>query len=115
MHRWNGGSDFPVVITIYGAAEKLAASQTSGGDAFLKPEEQVLFRRAVDKLEGPKIMGRIELPVKDDKKKPVASSSAAFEAEKKKKRKRINKDGSPVQNNQGGGGQKGSGQEALAE
>ncbi|MFN8714856.1 MAG: translation initiation factor IF-2 [Bacteroidota bacterium] len=71
-----------------------------------KPEEAVLFRRSVEKLEGPKIMGRIELPVKEDKKKPVASSSAAFEAEKKKKRKRINKDGSPAgNNNQGGGGQ----------
>jgi translation initiation factor IF-2 len=69
-----------------------------------KPEEQVLFRRTVEKLEGPKIMGRIELPVKEDKKKPVASSSAAFEAEKKKKRKRINKDGSPAGNNQQGGG-----------
>ncbi len=70
-----------------------------------KPEEAVLFRRSVEKLEGPKIMGRIELPVKEDKKKPVASSSAAFEAEKKKKRKRINKDGSPAGNNQQGGGQ----------
>jgi translation initiation factor IF-2 len=69
-----------------------------------KPEEAVLFRRSVEKLEGPKIMGRIELPVKEDKKKPVASSSAAFEAEKKKKRKRINKDGSPAGNNQQGGG-----------
>ena len=69
-----------------------------------KVEEAVLFRRSVEKLEGPKIMGRIELPVKEDKKKPVASSSAAFEAEKKKKRKRINKDGSPAGNNQQGGG-----------
>jgi translation initiation factor IF-2 len=69
-----------------------------------KPEEEVLFRRSVDKLEGPKIMGKIELPVKDDKKKPVASSSAQFEADKKKKRRRIRKEGGPVNNNQGGGG-----------
>lgn len=60
------------------------------------PAEPELFRRSVEKLEGPKIMGKIVLPVKDDRKKPVASSSAEFEAEKKKKRKRIRKDGGPV-------------------
>jgi translation initiation factor IF-2 len=68
-----------------------------------KPEE-VLYRRSVEKLEGPKIMGKIELPVKDDKKKPVASSSAEFEAEKKRKRRRIRKEGGPVNNQPGGGG-----------
>lgn len=57
-----------------------------------KPEEE-LFRRSVEKLEGPKIMGKIELPVKEEKKKPVASSNAQFETDKKKKRKRIRKDG----------------------
>ncbi|HTF04181.1 MAG TPA: translation initiation factor IF-2 [Bacteroidia bacterium] len=61
------------------------------------PEEEKkdteLFRRSVEKLEGPKIMGRIELPVKEEKKKPVASSNAQFETDKKKKRKRIRKDG----------------------
>ncbi len=59
-------------------------------------EEEVLFRRSVEKLEGPKIMGKIELPVKEEKKKPVASSSAEFEAEKKRKRRRIRKEGGPV-------------------
>ncbi len=56
-------------------------------------KEEELFRRSHDKLEGPKIMGKIELPVKEDKKKPVASSNAQFETDKKKKRKRIRKDG----------------------
>ncbi len=43
------------------------------------------------KLEGPTIVGKIELPVKEDKKKPIASSNA--ETEKgKKKRKRIRKE-----------------------
>jgi translation initiation factor IF-2 len=79
------------------------------------PQEEVLFRRSVEKLEGPKIMGKIELPVKDDRKKPVASSSAEFEAEKKKKRKRIRKEGGPVnlqpgQNQGRGPGQQGQGQ-----
>ena len=64
-----------------------------------KTEEEV-FRRSVEKLEGPKIMGKIELPVKEEKKKPVASSNAQFETDKKKKRKRIRKEGGPVDVNQ---------------
>ena len=79
-------------------------------------QEEEFFRRSVEKLEGPKIMGKIELPVKEDKKKPVASSNAQFETDKKKKRKRIRKEGGPVDVNQhaqqnrfqpgGGGGQR---------
>lgn len=42
------------------------------------------------KLDGPTILGKIELPVKEDKKKPVASSSG-FDKNSKKKRKRITK------------------------
>ncbi len=42
------------------------------------------------KLDGPTILGKIVLPVKDDKKKPVASSSG-FDKNSKKKRKRITK------------------------
>lgn len=67
-------------------------------------QEAEIYKRPIAKLEGPKIMGKIELPVKDDKKKPVASSSAQFEAEKKKKRKRIRKEGGPVSGSQGQGG-----------
>jgi len=56
------------------------------------PKEEELYRRPVEKPAGPKIMGKIELPVEPDKKKPIASSSSGFEGGKgKKKRKRINK------------------------
>jgi translation initiation factor IF-2 len=56
------------------------------------PKEEELYRRPVEKPVGPKIMGKIELPVEPDKKKPIASSSSGFEGGKgKKKRKRINK------------------------
>lgn len=47
------------------------------------------YETKVDKLEGPKILGKIELPVKEERKKPIASSSAALNS--KKKRKRIRK------------------------
>jgi translation initiation factor IF-2 len=56
------------------------------------PKEEELYRRPVEKQDGPKIIGKIELPVEPDKKKPIASSSSGFESGKgKKKRKRINK------------------------
>jgi len=56
-----------------------------------EPPKEDFYETKVEKLEGPKIMGRIELPVKDDRKKPVASSSAQNSADNKKKRKRIKK------------------------
>jgi translation initiation factor IF-2 len=58
-----------------------------------KAPEQVIdfYETKIEKLEGPKILGKIELPVKDDRKKPVASSNAAIQANNKKKRKRIRK------------------------
>ncbi len=49
------------------------------------------YETKVEKLEGPKIMGRIELPVKEERKKPVASSSINNANDNKKKRKRIKK------------------------
>jgi len=46
-----------------------------------------------EKLTGPTVIGKIELPVeKEPKKKPVATSNQISAAERKKKRKRIRKD-----------------------
>ena len=53
------------------------------------PKED-FYETKVEKLEGPKIMGRIELPVKEERKKPVASSNVNNN-DNKKKRKRIKK------------------------
>ncbi|MFL5764975.1 MAG: translation initiation factor IF-2 [Bacteroidia bacterium] len=55
-----------------------------------EPAKEDFYETKVEKLEGPKIMGKIELPVKDERKKPVASSSGT-NADNKKKRKRIKK------------------------
>lgn len=57
----------------------------------VEPSKEDFYETKVEKLEGPKIMGKIELPVKDDRKKPVASSSNTANADNKKKRKRIKK------------------------
>lgn len=58
------------------------------------PEEpkEVFHETVYQKLEGPKIMGKIELPVKDTK-KPATAANAAGSAADKKKRKRIRKGG----------------------
>jgi translation initiation factor IF-2 len=55
-------------------------------------QKEDFLETKVEKLEGPKILGNIVLPVKDDKKKPVASSNLGSAADKKK-RKRIRKGG----------------------
>lgn len=62
-----------------------------GHDDVQDPAKEDFYETKVEKLEGPKIMGKIELPVKDDRKKPVASSSANNSNDNKKKRKRIKK------------------------
>jgi translation initiation factor IF-2 len=69
------------------APEIVAEEKTAESTA---PKED-FYETKVEKLEGPKIMGKIDLPVRDDKKKPVASSNANAFDDKKKKRKRIKK------------------------
>lgn len=56
-----------------------------------EPAKEDFYETKVEKLEGPKIMGKIDLPVKEERKKPVASSSASVGNDNKKKRKRIKK------------------------
>lgn len=53
------------------------------------PKEE-FYETKIEKLEGPKIMGKIDLPVKEERKKPVASSNENSK-DQKKKRKRIKK------------------------
>ena len=72
-------------------AEIAAVNQKEADTHVAEPEKEDFYETKVEKLEGPKIMGKIELPVKDDRKKPVASSSANNNNDNKKKRKRIKK------------------------
>ena len=53
--------------------------------------EELIYKTNIKKLEGPTILGKIDLPVKEEKKKPVASSSSYDVERSKKKRKRIRK------------------------
>jgi len=61
-----------------------------------------------DKLSGPNIIGKIDLPVDPPKKKPVASSSDFESGQRKRKRK--DKPGGPQGNNAQGGQNRGPGQ-----
>ncbi|MFH0894777.1 MAG: translation initiation factor IF-2, partial [Bacteroidota bacterium] len=66
----------------------------------IKEEGPEFYKTDYQKLEGPTILGKMDLGEftrKDDKKKPVASSSTSFDSDKKKKRKRIKKEGSSTQ------------------
>jgi translation initiation factor IF-2 len=56
-----------------------------------KKEEDNFIKTKVEKLTGPSVVGKIDLPeeVKPKKKKPVASSSDTGVGQKKKKRRRI--------------------------
>ena len=67
-----------------------------------KPAEKddEVFRVEREKLTGPKLVGKIDLPVEKER-KPVASSSASFEDKLSRKRKRKRTDKKP----QGGSGQ----------
>ncbi|MBS1637657.1 MAG: translation initiation factor IF-2 [Bacteroidetes bacterium] len=59
----------------------------------VEEKKEEFMETQYQKLEGPKIMGKIELPVVKDNKKPVASSNGPGSAADKKKRKRIRKGG----------------------
>ena len=57
------------------------------------PEKEIkkeVYKSGFKKLSGPTVVGKIDLPAKEEKKKPVASSDK--QPKKKKKRKRIRKD-----------------------
>ncbi len=54
------------------------------------PKED-FYETKIEKLEGPKIMGKIDLPVKEERKKNAVASSSPTSPDNKKKRKRIKK------------------------
>lgn len=55
-----------------------------------KEDKKTVYKSDFKKLSGPTVVGKIDLPAKEEKKKPVASSDK--QPKKKKKRKRIIKD-----------------------
>jgi translation initiation factor IF-2 len=75
------------------AQEEVLPEQVETEPEIEKPEQEIseeIYRSDVLKLSGPTVVGKIDLPVKEEKKKPVASSSNQETI--KKKRKRIRKE-----------------------
>jgi translation initiation factor IF-2 len=83
----------PVSRSVEAGAEEPEVEQKAVIEG--KTAEPELYRSSTQKLTGPTVVGRIDLP-SDDRKKPVASSSDAEGDRKKKKRKRIHKDGQKI-------------------
>jgi translation initiation factor IF-2 len=90
----------PVQEPVAGAAPAAPVADTPKPPATQPPpvKEEELYRTTRDKLSGPTILGKIELPIV---KKPVASSSSFLDDKKKKKRKRTS-DKKPDQPDTGG-------------
>lgn len=83
--------------------ENETPSKDAKTDVKAEAKDNGVYRAERNKLDGPKVLGKIELPVE---KKPVASSESS--EKKKKKRKRIKKD--PVTDNaRPSGGDRGKG------
>jgi translation initiation factor IF-2 len=84
------------------AQAKKAEEETAEAEAVAeaikkKEEEQNLIPTRVEKLSGPTVVGKIDLPERrEPKKKPVASSKDSDLHLEKKKRKRIRKESGPV-------------------
>ncbi|WPU94663.1 translation initiation factor IF-2 [Mucilaginibacter sabulilitoris] len=66
-------------------------------------QEPDVIRAKAERLTGPNVIGKIQLPVNAPKRNPVASSSNANNADHKRKRKRKDNQGNPQQGGQGGG------------
>jgi translation initiation factor IF-2 len=79
-----------------------------------EPQEPEVIRAKAERLTGPNVIGKIQLPVNAPKRNPVASSSNTNSAaDHKRKRKRKDHQGGPGHNNnnqspQGGGTQPGT-------
>jgi translation initiation factor IF-2 len=80
---------------------------TPPADAAPSGPEHIGIR--VDKLSGPNIIGKIQLPVDPPKKKPVASSSD-FEGGQRKRKRKDKPGGNPQGGNNQGGQNRGPGQ-----
>ncbi|PTQ94860.1 translation initiation factor 2 (bIF-2) [Mucilaginibacter yixingensis] len=89
-----------------------AATNTNDGEGSNDNGNEVIRAKA-ERLSGPNIIGKIQLPVEQPRRSgPVASSSNAGNADHKRKRKR--KEG-PGNHPQGGQGQQGQGQQGQGQ
>lgn len=90
--------------------EKPVAAPQPPAETAPPQEENEVIRARANRLSGPNIVGKIQLPVEEPRRNPVASSSNANSADQRRKRKR--KEGGPNPQQGGGPGQQqGGGQQ----
>ncbi|MBL0064449.1 MAG: translation initiation factor IF-2 [Bacteroidetes bacterium] len=91
-------AEIPPVAEVTPEAEPAAPEITpEEPEAPSEPQKDEIHRVRFDKLSGPTVLGKIDLPVDPPKRKPVASSTGSVD-DKKKKRKRTDRKagGQPV-------------------
>jgi translation initiation factor IF-2 len=89
----------PVVVEKPAAATEQPAPVAEDNN-----QEPDVIRAKAERLTGPNIIGKIQLPVNVPKRNPIASSSNANSADHKRKRKRKDSQGNPQQGGGQGGG-----------
>ncbi len=93
----DAGKEAPGEVADESAQDAAAEAGTEVEPVKEKKEEQNLIPTRVEKLSGPTVVGKIDLPEKrEQKKKPVASSKDSDLHLEKKKRKRIRKEAGMV-------------------
>ena len=109
----------PVQASVEESSSKVEAKKESVEKVKPEPQQKVVeaepqdavIRARSETLAGPKVVGKIQLPVERSN-KPVASSSNATGNDNKRKRKRTNKNpNNPVSSNTTDGGQNRGGQD----
>ncbi|RVU00266.1 translation initiation factor IF-2 [Mucilaginibacter limnophilus] len=91
--------------------EKPAAAPQPPAESAAPHEENEVIRARANRLSGPNIVGKIQLPVEEPRRNPVASSSNANSADQRRKRKRKEGGPNPQQGGGQGGQQQGGGQQ----
>jgi translation initiation factor IF-2 len=73
--------------------EPVADTAQSTADAVDEAQDTEVIRAKADRLTGPNVIGKIQLPASEPRRNPVASSSNANSADHKRKRKRKDQQG----------------------
>ncbi|TWI97067.1 translation initiation factor IF-2 [Mucilaginibacter frigoritolerans] len=94
-------AEVPAPVPTPTPAPEVAASAAPEVVANDEPQEPEVIRAKAERLTGPNVIGKIQLPVNAPKRNPVASSSNTNNAaDHKRKRKRKDHQGGPGNNNQ---------------
>jgi len=101
----------PVVKTP--VVEAVPAPEAPAAPVAEEAQDDDVIRAKAERLTGPNVIGKIQLPVNAPKRNPVASSSNS-QADHKRKRKRKDNQGGNNNNQQQGGGQGQGGQNPQA-